>query len=239
MKIRIYTENSIAANEVVALDSGNSHHVSVVLRRKIGDTVYLFNGSGEYECNIQTVSKNSVMVKVVQIVRQPNSSKGYGITFFCPVVKKDTMLLMVRQVAEMGVDKISFFSSNRSPKMVLKPIKIISKVVQAIEQSEQLKLPEIRFDMGLKDILQQQKQLVCFSEIASRENITMSDSDIKKIGQCTDVGIIIGPEGGFNKEETALLRSGKNVVFASLGKNILTTETAAIAALQTVKNIIN
>ena len=45
-----------------------------------------------------------------------------------------------------------------------------------------------------------------------------------------NVGVFVGPEGGFDSEEIALL-TGKNVKLISLGKRILRTETASITAL--------
>ena len=42
--------------------------------------------------------------------------------------------------------------------------------------------------------------------------------------------IVIGPEGGFTKEEVELAKE-KGLTVASLGKRILRAETAAIAAV--------
>ena len=43
--------------------------------------------------------------------------------------------------------------------------------------------------------------------------------------------ILVGPEGGFAKDETELLRSKSFVVPVSMGKRLLRAETATIAAL--------
>jgi len=46
-----------------------------------------------------------------------------------------------------------------------------------------------------------------------------------------NIGILIGPEGGFEEEEVEELKTFKNVQVISLGKRILRSETASIAAL--------
>ena len=44
----------------------------------------------------------------------------------------------------------------------------------------------------------------------------------------------MGPEGGFSADEFAMLDAHAAVRFASLGRNILRAETAAMAALAVV-----
>ena len=47
------------------------------------------------------------------------------------------------------------------------------------------------------------------------------------------ISIFIGPEGGFTEQEISIL-SSYNVIPATLGKRILRTETAPIAALSII-----
>ena len=53
---------------------------------------------------------------------------------------------------------------------------------------------------------------------------------IDRIKPGQSVGIFIGPEGGFEESEIALARKAKAVP-VTLGKRILRTETAGLAAL--------
>jgi 16S rRNA (uracil1498-N3)-methyltransferase len=47
--------------------------------------------------------------------------------------------------------------------------------------------------------------------------------------------VLVGPEGGFTKEERAQLQAHKAVVAISLGPRIMRADTAAIAALALVQ----
>ena len=50
---------------------------------------------------------------------------------------------------------------------------------------------------------------------------------------CGNIGIFIGPEGGFDESEAELAKSN-GIKLAGLGERILRTETAAIAVLAIV-----
>jgi 16S rRNA (uracil1498-N3)-methyltransferase len=50
--------------------------------------------------------------------------------------------------------------------------------------------------------------------------------------------VLIGPEGGFSKEEFAAMHAMKNLHSITLGKQILRADTAIIAALALVQEFI-
>jgi len=50
--------------------------------------------------------------------------------------------------------------------------------------------------------------------------------------------LLIGPEGGFDAEERAMLHARKDTVAISLGPRILRADTAAIAALAAVQMVL-
>jgi 16S rRNA (uracil1498-N3)-methyltransferase len=50
-----------------------------------------------------------------------------------------------------------------------------------------------------------------------------------------ELGVLIGPEGGFSQEERRLLRSQVFVTAIALGPRILRADTAAVAALALVQ----
>jgi 16S rRNA (uracil1498-N3)-methyltransferase len=58
-------------------------------------------------------------------------------------------------------------------------------------------------------------------------------SEVMGGSAASDIGVIIGPEGGFDPSEAETL-SSLGAVTVSLGRRILRTETAALAALTAV-----
>jgi 16S rRNA (uracil1498-N3)-methyltransferase len=63
--------------------------------------------------------------------------------------------------------------------------------------------------------------------------MTDTSNFLSSIKKNTTIGILIGPEGGFEDSEIQILQNeGFNVI--SLGKRILRTETASLSALSMI-----
>ena len=56
---------------------------------------------------------------------------------------------------------------------------------------------------------------------------------LEKNNKCDKILIVVGPEGGFSKEEEELLIN-KGFISTSLGKNVLRAETAPVAAISMI-----
>lgn len=52
------------------------------------------------------------------------------------------------------------------------------------------------------------------------------------------VGILIGPEGGFEEDEIEIFKDLQKVRIVSLGKRILRSETAAISVISIVMHLL-
>jgi 16S rRNA (uracil1498-N3)-methyltransferase len=112
-------------------------------------------------------------------------------------------------------------------------LKLIS--LEAIEQSDQLTVPNISQTIGFKEFLKQIKndEIIIACTVQCRN---MSIGQIIKKNFNKDISILIGPEGDFSKVELDNIKSHKNIVEASLGENILKGETASIVASALVKD---
>ena len=71
-----------------------------------------------------------------------------------------------------------------------------------------------------------------FFFVCGGEPLSAVVEKIKDSG-ATDIAIVIGPEGGFDPSEAASLQ-GAGAFTATLGKRILRTETAPIAAMAAI-----
>ena len=62
---RIYTQATLQASQSVELEEKPSHHLSKVLRLKVGSDVILFNGDGyDYSGHINAIEKKSVGIYI-------------------------------------------------------------------------------------------------------------------------------------------------------------------------------
>ena len=147
------------------------------------------------------------------------------------------MEMIVQKAVELGVAEIVPVAMKRC--VVKLDAKKASKKVSrwntiALSAAKQAKrgiIPEVREVRNFKDILEEVQDtefmLVPYEEAkgmqASKELISQAKG--KK-----SIGIIIGPEGGFEKEEIEQLKAAGGQTM-SLGKRILRTETAGMTVL--------
>ena len=104
-------------------------------------------------------------------------------------------------------------------------------VIEATEQSNQLRPPEISKIIKLRDFLDNLNDAnkLFFADINSKEKLKKEDikDDALKV-------LLVGPEGDFSPAERKMILENNNTISFSLSKNILRTETATISALSLI-----
>ena len=73
--IRLFFKESLSINLTAKLDKSQSHYLSKVMRAKENEVFSLFNGSGEWEAKILTISKSIVEFNVTKQLRQKENPK--------------------------------------------------------------------------------------------------------------------------------------------------------------------
>ncbi len=144
-----------------------------------------------------------------------------NIALFCSLLKKNNLELVLEKGTELGISEFVPLLSDRSEKKDL-DLKRGRKIIkEASEQSGRVIMPNLQEIKNLKDILEgRDRKLVAFHPAG-----VLLD---KKIFSKKDLGILIGPEGGWSEREVELFLE-KSVPVYSLGAQILRAETAAIA----------
>ena len=85
--------------------------------------------------------------------------------------------------------------------------------------------------ISYKQFLEKTEELsVLLVPYENKDGMKATKEALKEIKSGDTVGIIIGPEGGFDEKEIELV-TDKNGKIISLGSRILRTETAAIASV--------
>jgi 16S rRNA (uracil1498-N3)-methyltransferase len=147
------------------------------------------------------------------------------------------MELIIQKTVELGVHAIIPTEMNRCV-VKLDGKKKESKVARwqaisesAAKQSKRNIIPEIHPVMTFSQALKMASELdLILVPYENKERMKATAQALSQIKSGSNVGIFIGPEGGF--EEKEILEAEKNGgEIVSLGKRILRTETAAITAL--------
>lgn len=155
------------------------------------------------------------------------------VTLYQAVPKLDKLEYIIQKSVELGVSRIVPFISRRcisrpDEKDFSKKLIRLNKIAEeAAKQSGRGIIPQvmpiISYKKALEDMSELDKIIVLYEE--GGKNFAEVNFE-----QSKRIGIVIGSEGGFDKEEVELaLNKGAESVW--LGKRILRCETAPITAL--------
>jgi len=218
---RFFVKNEIGCGDDVSISPEQMFHAQKVLRLKENDNVRIFNDiSGEWECSIKSVKKN--IVTPLKLLREPRDEPGPSIV--CALINPNKFSIMVEKITELGVKNIYPVITDYTQYKTFNKQKVEQIIIQACEQSKRLTVPKIHETVKLKDFLgnlsENQKILVG----VERENVAKMSHCIEK-----DIIFAVGPEGGFSDREVELFNTIAAVNLAYFGRNILRSETAAVA----------
>lgn len=219
----------------VRLSGENMHHLINVLRSREGDEVTVCDKSGfDYSCVIRSIGKEEVILSITDRLSSI-SEPAIEITLFQGLPKGDKLSLIVEKCVEAGVHKIIPVSMSRSvvklsgKDFVKKKDRLAKISLSAAKQSGRGIVPEIGELISFKDFLNctDDYDLVLFPYEEAKD---ISLKSAIKGFEGKKIAVIIGPEGGFSKEEAEAIMC-KNISPVTLGNRILRTETAGMAAI--------
>ncbi|WP_317896549.1 16S rRNA (uracil(1498)-N(3))-methyltransferase [Aurantibacillus circumpalustris] len=216
-------------DKVALMTAEESWHCTKVLRKKVGDTVHLIDGVGNFfEGVLELVSEKQCRVKITQGPRAQPKRNYYLHLAIAPTKQMDRIEWMLEKAVEIGVDEISFIASKNSERTVVKHERVLKIVESAVKQSLQAYLPKINEISSFKDLIT--------TSVADQKLIAhcyeLPKQDIKRISfKDTSTLILIGPEGDFTLEEVELSQKNK-FEGLSLGNNRLRAETAGLCVCQ-------
>jgi 16S rRNA (uracil1498-N3)-methyltransferase len=221
----------------VAIIDDDVRHIRTVLRKQPGDLLTLLDGQGkEYTVRITAIEKAEVVAEIVdRTERHPSLPRivlGQGIA------KSDKMDWIVQKATELGVASIVPLVTERTIVKVKDEEKRVGRwqkiCREAAMQSDRPDIPQITtiqlFGGFIRTVSTGPEALLLMPWEEGTEpikNVLRQHSDTRLII------VLIGPEGGFSKAEAEMAKE-KGFLLVSLGKNILRTETAALAALSMI-----
>lgn len=215
------------------LNGSEAHHITNVMRMKVGDTVELFDGKGTLAtAEITSARKREVLLKPTGTkFEEPRHQSR--IILVVSLAKDQRFDWLMAKATELGVDHICPAVYHRTVKqgsgkdIVQRYEKI---AVASAKQCKRLHLPTIEHTRSLDNNLKMLTRKYNNPEliIASLAEDSQCVFNTPIITSKSDKIIFIGPEGGFTDEEEQMLRS-YGATSIRLTETILRIETAAIA----------
>ena len=227
-------ENQIN-NEHITVTNNDFNHIKNVLRYEIGEKLEISvkeNGIS-YFCEIVEINKENVICKIKEQIQDSNESNIH-ITVFQGLPKSDKMELIIQKCTELGVKEFTPVEMNRcvvklkendKPKKVERWNKIAEVAAKQCGRDD---IPKVNNVINVKQLINEIPNYNLFIVAYENENQKYLKEIIKESNlKNSKIGIVIGPEGGFEEKEILELKNvGANII--SLGKRILRTETVAL-----------
>ncbi len=218
------------------LTQEQSHHIATVLRMKQGKTIRLVDITGVPFYASVSIKDKIVYASVTEMIVEEREP-AVKITLAIALIKNDRFEWLLEKVTECGVSRIIPFISSRCvvkgrPGQNQRKMQRFHKIItEAAEQSYRHHIPEIFEPVSIKQL----------QRFKSDINVVAYEKEnVHQLGDLSEplcnVTVIIGPEGGFESSEIDILNQ-MGFECVSLGKRILRSETAAIAACITLTNL--
>lgn len=242
-----FVEPSQIQGNRIRITGTDVNHIRNVLRMHSGEEISVSNGTDgrDYRCEIDTITEDEVLCRLM-FIKEDGVELPVRITLFQGLPKADKMELIIQKAVELGAAEIVPVATARCV-VKLDDKKAKSKVERwqgiseaAAKQSKRAVVPQVCAPMSMKEALNYASEMAIAAipyELA--EGMQATDrfvEDVCKLAaqnageEKPQIGIFIGPEGGFTEEEITFAQE-KKVCPLSLGKRILRTETAGMAIL--------
>lgn len=234
---RFFVEAEQIGQTSITVTGKDVNHIKNVLRMKIGETILISDGSDrEYICSICQINEEEVVADIEDI-NGHTRELPVKVTLFQALPKGDKMETVIQKMIELGAYEIVPMSTKRcvvkldAKKAVAKTKRWNAIAESAAKQSKRGIIPQVSEPVTYKQALEKAKEMdMLLIPYEEAENMERTRQVISAIQQGMHVGIFIGSEGGFAKEEVELAKEyGAKEI--TLGKRILRTETAGMAIM--------
>ena len=224
--IRLFFSESLYINLKSKLDKTQSHYIHKVMRIKEGQNFSLFNQSGEFEAKVENIIRGIVEFSVEKKLRSADNPTEIWLAF--TPIKLNYLNLMIQKATELGVTRFIPLLSERTVVRKINEKRVKKIIVEASEQSNRLNLPTLDKLKNLEEFLKENIDItILFGDLNSKNK----KIDIKRD---EPLCILIGPEGDFSIKEREIISKMKNIIPINVNKNILRSETAAIAMISII-----
>jgi 16S rRNA (uracil1498-N3)-methyltransferase len=234
-----FIKKDAVRDDSIIITGEDYRHLIKVLRAKMGDVIGISdNKKTRYSTVIEKIDHISATLRILDS-RQINRRIPEIHMYIC-VLKKDAMETAIQKNTEIGVDIMIPVISNR----------VVVEVTEDKKRNRLLRWQQIAYNASK----QSKRSFICtVSDFITIDNIIPCDYDVffllyegpfndikgysfsglmgyfgeEKIKGMKKIAFLVGPEGGFEKNEAEKLIN-RGATGINFGKNILKSDTASI-----------
>ena len=207
-----------------------AHHLTRVLRVEKGQKYEISDNREVWLAEVEAARRDLVTFRVIE--RLDATEPTAHTALYIALIRFERIELLVEKATELGVERIVFFTAERSEKgldrAVPKRLDRWRRIArEAAEQSRRVRLPEIAGPLSFREVLDSKQGCLLLLDEAPGGKPLLGSLPADR------VSVLVGPEGGWTDRERALAHeAGWRSI--SLGPSVLRAETAAIAALAVI-----
>ena len=229
--------NSLACKQRLTADDRRTRHIRDTLLRGNNATFYVgVVGEMIGLAHVELEADGSVLFSIDWNVDAPAENAGYPIHLMVGMCRPQTCRKILKDAASLGISSLFFFNADRGePSYAESSLWQTGEwhrlLLEGIEQSFSVHLPLVeRFD-NLEQVLVAMK-----TKYTQRIALDLYECDGSLAPLDTadqEVCLALGSERGWSDRERCLLRSHR-FVFKRMGRKVMRTETAVIAATSVI-----
>lgn len=226
--------------DIARITGDDVKHAWKVLRLESGDRVQVNDLKGtDYLGNIVEINKNEVLIQLAEKSARTNESP-LQLFVYQGLPKGQKMDLICQKLCELGVAELIPTMTQRVIPEVKNDYKKLDRLrrisLEAGKQAKRSLIMTVREPVDLMDLAAEFKELdlliVPYEEMTGR-GLHGIQTEIELSRR---IGLVVGPEGGFEAEEINWL-SDQGAKVVTLGPRILRTETCALSMVSMLQFI--
>ena len=219
-------------DKYIIIEGDEFNHIAKSLRNSIGDIISITNGQGiKATAQIEKIESNRLVARIQEKNIFERSIPRIALAH--SVLKNKRTEIIIEKCTELGVHQFFPFISERTVKKNYSQqlVKRWQKIaISSMKQCDSAFLPHIE---NIKNFYEQIKSIASVYQLIiawEEEKQSFLYNAFPDLNKKKDICLIVGPEGGFTKEEIDFVRKLNGKVIC-LGTNVLRAETAAIVIL--------
>jgi 16S rRNA (uracil1498-N3)-methyltransferase len=231
---RLFVAEPLAEGAALTLSPEQTNYLVNVLRLGPGARVLLFNGrDGEFAAALAATARKGAALTVGGRTRLQEAPPD--VDFLFAPLKHARLDYLAQKAVEMGAGRLRPILTRRTQASRLNLERLQANAIEACEQCGVIWTPEVLPLQPLERALAEwpEERLLVFCDEDAPQTSPLDA--LRGAKASAGVGLMIGPEGGFDEKERAAILAVPRVLRISLGPRVLRADTAAVAALALVQ----
>ncbi|MFS0848451.1 16S rRNA (uracil(1498)-N(3))-methyltransferase [Novosphingobium panipatense] len=223
---RLFVPGPLTEGEQITIEGQQAHYLGRVMRVSAGDAVIACdNRTGEWACEVVSAGKRDVLLDVRKLLRAREDVPDFVLC--AALLKKPNYDLVLEKATELGVSAVQPLITRRCVADKLNPERALAIVIEAAEQCARTALPRVESVVRLEAMLRDWSDTRTLFFADEQGGAPAAATFAANPGPAA---LLVGPEGGFDEDERALIHALPQARAITLGPRILRAETACISA---------